>query len=67
LVDSAKPEVRYAKRGSVHVAYQVFGDGPVNIVVTPGSITHLDYTWDEPGMRRFLETLGKFAKVEPWS
>jgi len=67
LVDSAKPEVRYAKSGSVHVAYQVFGDGPVKIVVTPGSIPHLDYTWDEPGMRRFLERLGKFAKVEPRS
>ncbi len=63
LTDSAKPEVRYAKSGSVHVAYQVFGDGPVNLVVTPGSITHLDYIWDEPGMRRFLERLGKFARV----
>ncbi len=63
LADLAKPEVRYAKSGSVHVAYQVFGDGPVNLVVTPGSITHLDYYWDEPGMRRFLERLGKFARV----
>lgn len=59
----AKPEVRYAKSGNVHIAYQLFGDGPVNLVGTPGSISHLDYYWEEPGVRRYLETLGQFANV----
>jgi len=59
----AKPEVRYAKSGNVHIAYQTYGDGPVNLVHTPGSISHLDYYWEEPGLRRYREALGKFAKV----
>jgi class 3 adenylate cyclase len=59
----AKPEVRYAKSGNIHIAYQVYGDGPVNLVSTPGSVSHLDYYWEEPGLRRFLEALGQFAKV----
>src|SRR5260370_22709615 len=56
------PEVRYAKSGDVHIAYQVYGSGPVSIVMAPGAITHLEYYWKEPGMRRWLEGLGRFAK-----
>jgi class 3 adenylate cyclase len=59
----AKPEVRYAKSGNVHVAYQVFGEGPVNLVMTPGSVSHLDYFWQLPAMRSYLEGLGKFSRV----
>ncbi|MEM0117849.1 MAG: adenylate/guanylate cyclase domain-containing protein [Conexivisphaerales archaeon] len=58
-----KPPVRYAKSGDVHIAYQLFGKGRINIVLTPGSISHLDYMWKEPGYRRFLEGLAEFAKV----
>jgi class 3 adenylate cyclase/pimeloyl-ACP methyl ester carboxylesterase len=58
-----KPPVRYAKSGDVHIAYQLFGKGPANMVLTPGSISHLDYMWEEPGYRRFLEGLAEFAKV----
>jgi pimeloyl-ACP methyl ester carboxylesterase len=57
------PEVRYAKSGDIHVAYQVHGSGPVNLVLTPGSISHLDYYWKEPGARRWLEGLGRFSRV----
>jgi class 3 adenylate cyclase len=57
------PEVRYAKSGDVHIAYQVYGNGPFNLVSTPGSISHLSYYWKEPGMRRWLEGLGKFARA----
>jgi class 3 adenylate cyclase len=58
-----RPVVRYAKSGNVHVAYQLFGSGSLNLIVTPGSISHLDYYWQEPGLRRFLEELGNFANV----
>jgi class 3 adenylate cyclase len=58
-----KPEVRYAKSGSVHIAYQAFGNGPVNLVQTPGATSHLDYFWEEPGLKTYLEALGKFARV----
>ncbi len=57
------PEVRYAKSGDIHIAYQVYGNGPVNLVLTPGSISHLDYYWKEAGTRRWLEGLGRFARV----
>lgn len=57
------PRVRYTKSGDVHIAYQVYGSGPINLVVTPGTITHLEYYWKSPGMRRWLEGLGRFARV----
>jgi class 3 adenylate cyclase len=63
LATLSKPEVRYAKSGEVHIAYQVFGKGSVNMVASPGSISHLDYYWEEPGMRRYLDALGRFARV----
>ena len=59
----SRPEVRYAKSGDVHIAYQVYGGGPINLVYAPGSITHLDYRWEQPGSRRFFEALGSFARV----
>ena len=59
----ASPEVNYAKSGNVHVAYMALGEGPANVVVTPGSVSHLDYYWAQPRMRHFLEALGKFARV----
>lgn len=58
-----KPVVRYAKSGDVHIAYQVFGKGPTNIVLTPGSVSHLDYMRKEPGYRRFLEGLAQIGRV----
>jgi class 3 adenylate cyclase len=63
LATSEVPEVRYARSGDIHIAYQVHGNGPVNLVLTPGSISHLDYYWKEPGARRWLEGLGKFSRV----
>ncbi len=57
------PEVKYAKSGSVHIAYQLYGRGGTNIVYTPGLISHLDYYWREPGAERFFVGLGEFAKV----
>ena len=57
------PRTRYAKSGDVHVAYQVFGDGPVDLVFVPGFISHIDNYWDEPGLARFLNRLASFARV----
>ena len=38
--------VRYAKSGDVHLAYRVFGDGPRDIVLIPGTLSHIELTWD---------------------
>ncbi|MGZ4290170.1 MAG: adenylate/guanylate cyclase domain-containing protein [Gaiellaceae bacterium] len=57
------PAIRYARSGDVHVAYQVVGDGPVDIVVVEGFVTNRHVLWEEPSYRRFVERLGSFARV----
>jgi pimeloyl-ACP methyl ester carboxylesterase/DNA-binding CsgD family transcriptional regulator len=49
--------VRYTKWGSVNIAYQVLGDGPVDLVLSPGWVTNLDLAWDVAPLARFLERL----------
>ena len=58
-----RPETRYAKSGKVHIAYQVVGDGPLDLVLVPGWVTHLEYQWQEPLQARFLERLASFARL----
>jgi len=38
----------YAKNGDIHIAYQVHGDGPLDVVLCGGAITHLDVLWEDP-------------------
>jgi pimeloyl-ACP methyl ester carboxylesterase len=57
------PEVRYAKSGEVHIAYQVFGDGPVDLVIIPGFISNIEHYWDWPEAARWLRRLGSRARV----
>jgi len=45
------------------VAYQVTGEGPVDLVVTPGFISHLGLQWESVGYRRFIRLLAAFARV----
>ena len=39
-------QIKYAKTGDVHIAYQIFGDGPRDIVLIPGTISHAELTWE---------------------
>jgi len=57
------PEVRYAWSGGVALAYQVFGDGPVDLVYVQGYCSHLDLNWESPYLARFLRGLGSRARV----
>ncbi|MGE0829107.1 MAG: adenylate/guanylate cyclase domain-containing protein [Hyphomonadaceae bacterium] len=57
------PKTRYAKSGDVSIAYQAFGEGPRTIVMAPAWVTHVDLAWEEPAQARFLEGLGRFARV----
>ena len=57
------PETRYAKCGDVHVAYQVFGEGPVNLVYTPGFVSHIENYWDDPSYARWLNRLARHCRV----
>jgi pimeloyl-ACP methyl ester carboxylesterase len=59
----AAPPIRYAKSEDVHIAYQVVGDGPIDIVFVAGFVTHLGVLWEYDGYRRFVERLASFARV----
>jgi pimeloyl-ACP methyl ester carboxylesterase len=56
------PVTRYAKSGDVHVAYQVFGEGP-DLVVAPGFVSHIENYWDEPHFARSLSKVSSFCRV----
>jgi class 3 adenylate cyclase len=57
------PPVRYAWNGNVSLAYQVFGEGPVDLVYLQGYCSHLDLNWESPYLARFLHGLGTQARV----
>ena len=57
------PTTRYAKSGEVRVAYQVVGQGPVDLVFVPGFISNLEIHWEDPGFAHLLRRLGAFARV----
>ncbi len=59
----AVPRTEYAKSGEVSIAYQAFGDGPVDLVFVPGFISHLELAWEEPYLARFLRRLATFTRV----
>ncbi len=45
------PETRYARSGDVHIAYQVVGTGPRDMIFVPGYISHLEHAWEEQATR----------------
>jgi hypothetical protein len=47
-----QPEVRYAKSGDVHIAYQVFGEGEMNLVMVPGFVSNIEVLWEQPEARQ---------------
>jgi class 3 adenylate cyclase len=57
------PRTRYAKCGDIDLAYQVFGDGPIDLVVLPGPSIPIDTIDMEPSMYRFHRRLASFARV----
>jgi len=57
------PETKYARSGDFSIAYQVVGDGPIDLVHIPGLLSHLDLAWENPKYRRFMERLSAFARV----
>ena len=57
------PKTRYAKSGNVHVAYQVFGNGELDLVFVPGFVSNVEIYWEEPHFARWLSKLASFARV----
>ncbi len=59
----AVPPTHYAQSGDVNIAYQVLGDGPIDLVFVMGWVSHLDYFWREPSFARFLTRLASFSRL----
>jgi pimeloyl-ACP methyl ester carboxylesterase len=57
------PVVRYARSGDANIAYQVVGDGPLDLVFVMGWVSHLEYFWNEPAFARFLTRLSSRARL----
>jgi pimeloyl-ACP methyl ester carboxylesterase/DNA-binding CsgD family transcriptional regulator len=56
-------QTKYAKSGDVHIAYQVVGDGPIDLVHVIGWVSHLEYGWENPSMARFHNRLASFSRL----
>ena len=59
---AAIPDVRYARSGDVTIAYQVLGEGPVDLVFVP-FFGNLRWAWEQPLFARFLERLASFSRL----
>lgn len=57
------PDTRYTTTGDVHIAYQVVGDGPLDLVLIPEWFSHLEAAWDVAPLARTLQRLGSFSRL----
>ena len=60
---SADTETRYARSGDVHIAYQIVGNGPVNVVFIPGFVSNVEACWQSPARAKFFHRLSSFSRV----
>jgi pimeloyl-ACP methyl ester carboxylesterase len=63
MSEVALPETHYTQSGNFNIAYQIIGDGPIDIILVPGIISHIDFQHELPGYTRFLRRLAKFSRV----
>lgn len=63
IICRVDPVTHYARAGDVSIAYQVLGDGPRNLVVAPGFISHVELNWEQPTVRRFLLRLSAYNRL----
>jgi pimeloyl-ACP methyl ester carboxylesterase len=58
-----QPVTRYARAGDVNIAYQVVGDGPVDLVWAYGLASNIEVFWEEPSFAAFLRRLAEFTRL----
>ena len=63
MSDFVLPTTRYAVSGEVNIAYQTMGDGPIDIVLVPGIVSHVEFLHEFPEYTAYLRRLSKFARV----
>ena len=57
------PETHYAKSGGVNIAYQVLGDGPMDLVHVPPFISNLELQWEDPSQAKYMQRLASFSRL----
>ena len=57
------PRTQYARSGDANIAYQVFGEGEIDLVFVPGFVSNIEHYWEMPGVPAILNRLGSFARV----
>jgi class 3 adenylate cyclase len=57
------PKTRYVRIGGVHIAYQVIGDGPIDLVYVPSWISQVEHYWDEPAVARYFQRIASFSRL----
>jgi len=57
------PETRYVKSGDVHIAYQVVGNGPIDVVFVPGFVSNVEANWTSPVRSKFFQRLASFCRL----
>ena len=62
-MDGQPPQTRYARSGKINIAYQVTGDGPLDLVYVPGWVSHVELAWEEPSYAAFLRRLASFSRL----
>jgi pimeloyl-ACP methyl ester carboxylesterase/DNA-binding CsgD family transcriptional regulator len=58
-----RPETRYARIGGVSIAYQVVGEGAIDLILVPGFVSHVEAIWEEPSLAHFLTRLASFSRL----
>ena len=53
----------HAKSGDATIAYQVSGEGPIDLVYAPGWISNVEYGWENPDFARFFTRLSSFCRL----
>ncbi len=56
-------ETQYARSGDTHIAYQIVGDGDLDVIYVPGWVSHVELCWEEPSLARFLNRIASFARL----
>src|SRR5262249_37910956 len=60
---ATRPDTQYTRSGDVNIAYQVVGEGPLDLIYVPGWISNMDTAWDDPNVSKFLRRLASFSRL----
>ena len=62
-MSSVRPATRYVRNGDVYIAYQVVGEGPIDLVFVPGFVSHVEANWQTSSSEKFFSRLASFSRL----